>query len=143
MTILNLAKKHMVWPLMPYRNLGQIYHNLHNCVFDNVICKPPIVHNEWGSFHCDVETPNSLRRKFENESRIKVSNLGPKYRFFKLVSASIIFSSLEMSFPLGFVRHGLQTLTTNYELVSYLQSRMYSIGLLAKRGPKYAELLYS
>ena len=26
-----------------YQNLGQIDHNLHNHVFDDVICKPPTV----------------------------------------------------------------------------------------------------
>ena len=30
-------------PYRPYQNLGQIGHNLQNHVFDDVICKPPIV----------------------------------------------------------------------------------------------------
>ena len=39
----NLVQRHVLWCYRPYQNLGQIDHNLHNHVFDDVICKPPIV----------------------------------------------------------------------------------------------------
>ena len=38
----NLVQRHVLWSYRPYQNLGQIDHNLHNHVFDDVICKPPI-----------------------------------------------------------------------------------------------------
>ena len=38
----NLVKGHVLWSYRPYQNLGQIDHNLHDHVFDDVICKPPI-----------------------------------------------------------------------------------------------------
>ena len=40
----NLMQRHILWFKGSYQNLGQIDHNLHNHVFDDVICKPPI-HN--------------------------------------------------------------------------------------------------
>ena len=39
----NLVQRHVVWSYRLYQNLGQIDHNLHSYVFDDVICKPPIV----------------------------------------------------------------------------------------------------
>ena len=33
----------LVWSFKPHQNLGQIDPNLHNKVFDDVICKPPIL----------------------------------------------------------------------------------------------------
>ena len=39
----NVVQRHVLWSYRPYQNLGQIDHNLHNHVFDYVICKPPIV----------------------------------------------------------------------------------------------------
>ena len=38
----NLVQMHVVWSHRSYQNLGQIDHNLHSHVFDDVICKPPI-----------------------------------------------------------------------------------------------------
>ena len=38
----NSVQRHILWSNRPYQNLGQIDHNLHNHVFDDVICKPPI-----------------------------------------------------------------------------------------------------
>ena len=38
----NLVQRHVVWYCRLYENLGQIYHNLHSHVFDDVICKPPM-----------------------------------------------------------------------------------------------------
>ena len=37
-----LVQRHVAWSYRPYKNLGQIDHDLHNHVFDDVICKPPI-----------------------------------------------------------------------------------------------------
>ena len=39
----NLVQRHIVWSYRPCQNLEQIDHNLHNHVFDDIICKPPIV----------------------------------------------------------------------------------------------------
>ena len=39
----NLLQRHAVWSYRPYQNLKQIDHNLHDHVFDDVICKPSIV----------------------------------------------------------------------------------------------------
>ena len=36
------TKTIVLWSYMPYQNLVQIDHNLHNHVFDDVICKSPI-----------------------------------------------------------------------------------------------------
>ena len=41
-----------LWSYRPYQNLGQIDHNLHNHVFDDVICKPPIEGDRWKSHLC-------------------------------------------------------------------------------------------
>ena len=38
----NLLQRHVLWSYRPYQNLGQIAHNLHDYVLDDVICKPPI-----------------------------------------------------------------------------------------------------
>ena len=38
----NLVQRHVVWSYRPYLNLRQIYRNLHDHIFDDVICKPPI-----------------------------------------------------------------------------------------------------
>ena len=38
----NLVQRHVVGSCRPYQNLGQIDHNLHNHVFDDIISKPPI-----------------------------------------------------------------------------------------------------
>ena len=37
------VQRHVVWSYRPYENLEQTDHNLHNHVFDDVICKPSIV----------------------------------------------------------------------------------------------------
>ena len=39
----NLVQRHAVWSYRPYQNLGRIDCNLHHHVYDDVICKPPIV----------------------------------------------------------------------------------------------------
>ena len=38
----NFVQRHVLWSHRPYQNLGQIDHNLHDHVFDDVISKPPI-----------------------------------------------------------------------------------------------------
>ena len=38
----NLVKRQVLLSYRQYLNLGQIDHNLHNHVFDDVLCKPPI-----------------------------------------------------------------------------------------------------
>ena len=35
----NLVQRHVLWTYTPYQSLGQIDRNLHNRVFDDVICK--------------------------------------------------------------------------------------------------------
>ena len=43
-TTSNLVQRHVLWSYRPYQNLGQIDNNLHNHVFDDVMCtEPPIV----------------------------------------------------------------------------------------------------
>ena len=36
-----LVQRHVVWSYRSYQNLEQIDHNLHNHVFNDVLCKPP------------------------------------------------------------------------------------------------------
>ena len=38
------TETHVVWSYRPYQNLGEIDHDWHSHVFDDVICKPPIVY---------------------------------------------------------------------------------------------------
>ena len=57
----NFAQRHILGSYGPYQNLGQIDHNLHNRVFDDVICKPPIQISEFGTL---VPSGQSTTRPF-------------------------------------------------------------------------------
>ena len=68
----NLVKRHGLWSSRPYQNLGKIDHDLYNRVFDDVICKPPIVtksekHFDNLKFFWPM-TQGELEKNFEKES---------------------------------------------------------------------------
>ena len=48
--ISNLIQRHTVWSYEPDQNLGEIDHNFHYHVFDDVTCKPPILSSKGQGF---------------------------------------------------------------------------------------------
>ena len=48
----NLVQRHVLWSKTPYQNLVQIDHNLHNHVFDDVICNGNHIMRVWNKVGC-------------------------------------------------------------------------------------------
>ena len=52
------VQRHVLWSYRPGQNLGQIDHNLHNHVFDDVICKPhSVLYNDTNHSRLLIEIP--------------------------------------------------------------------------------------
>ena len=52
----NSVQRHILWSYMPYQNLGQIDHNLHNHVFDDVICTNFEAFTIFTRIRCTIKT---------------------------------------------------------------------------------------
>ena len=67
----NLVQRH-VWSYKLCQNLGQIDLNLHDHVFDDVICKPPIVEGP-EPFTVIIGTLSKLTRRLRGGGHIQIS----------------------------------------------------------------------
>ena len=71
-----LVQRHILWSYRPYQNLGKIDRDLHNRVFDDIICKPPIVTKSEKHFH---NLNFFAHDNFEKESETPQQCLREKY----------------------------------------------------------------